>query len=429
MSEFDKDALFSDIDKILEKQGFSNISSSSSPIEVEASLEPEPVDPASTTPEEILNRIQRVVNPEEYEAKMAQVKAQAESEQVEAAQIDNVQADPSQNDASPSLDSQSENAQIDLNTVESVEAASAPAAEVQSDISKPKTAYQNTEEFEGPAVSSFSSTADIVHSEYEANLDNKTSDNSAVISGTDSSDKFTTIDQPMEWSLNSAPVTDDTPSPFEDNPPVSYLEGASSDGVQVENVAFGDVSVGIETESVEFSVGHPLLRLLRNILIVVALALVISLVITKFLAHHTSVDGSSMSPTLTDGDQLIVEQLSYYFHDPDRFDIVVFPISTEDDYIKRIIGLPGETVQILNGQVYINGNLLTDDRYGAEMIEDPGMAADTIYLQPDEYFVLGDNRNASVDSRFPEVGLIHKKDIQGRAWLRFYPFGSFGSVK
>ena len=399
MSEFDKDALFSDIDKILEKQGFSNISSSSSPIEVEATLEPEPVDPASTTPEEILDRIQRVVNPEEYEAKMAQVKAsQAESEQVEAAQIDKDQAYQAQIDASPSLDSPTEN-------------------------------YQNTEEFEGPAVSSFSSTADIVHSEYEANLEKKSSDNSVMQSATDSSDKFTTIDQPMEWSLNSAPVTDDTPSPFDDNPPVSYLEGASSDGVQVENVAFGDVSVGIETESVEFSVGHPLLRLLRNILIVVALALVISLVITKFLAHHTSVDGSSMSPTLTDGDQLIVEQLSYYFHDPDRFDIVVFPISTEDDYIKRIIGLPGETVQILNGQVYINGNLLTDDRYGAEMIEDPGVAADTIYLQPDEYFVLGDNRNASVDSRFPEVGLIHKKDIQGRAWLRFYPFGSFGSVK
>ncbi len=399
MSEFDKDALFSDIDKILEKQGFSNISSSSSPIEVEATLEPEPVDPASTTPEEILDRIQRVVNPEEYEAKMAQVKAsQAESEQVEAAQIDKDQAYQAQIDASPSLDSPTEN-------------------------------YHNTEEFEGPAVSSFSSTADIVHSEYEANLEKKSSDNIVMQSATDSSDKFTTIDQPMEWSLNSAPVTDDTPSPFDDNPPVSYLEGASSDGVQVENVAFGDVSVGIETESVEFSVGHPLLRLLRNILIVVALALVISLVITKFLAHHTSVDGSSMSPTLTDGDQLIVEQLSYYFHDPDRFDIVVFPISTEDDYIKRIIGLPGETVQILNGQVYINGNLLTDDRYGAEMIEDPGVAADTIYLQPDEYFVLGDNRNASVDSRFPEVGLIHKKDIQGRAWLRFYPFGSFGSVK
>ncbi|MBR5360618.1 MAG: signal peptidase I, partial [Lachnospiraceae bacterium] len=102
--------------------------------------------------------------------------------------------------------------------------------------------------------------------------------------------------------------------------------------------------------------------------------------------------------------------------------------SKEDYYIKRFIVLPGETVHILNGQVYINGNLLTEDRYGAELIQDPGMAADTIYLQPDEYFVLGDNRNASIDSRFPEVGLIKKKDFEGRAWLRFYPFGSFGSV-
>ncbi|MBO6107802.1 MAG: signal peptidase I [Eubacterium sp.] len=196
----------------------------------------------------------------------------------------------------------------------------------------------------------------------------------------------------------------------------------------MENVAFGDVSVGVETESVEFSVGHPLLRLLRNILICVAAALVLSLIVTKFVAHHTSVDGSSMMNTLVDGDQLIVEQVSYYFHDPERFDVIVFPISTQDNYIKRIIGLPGETVQIKDSQIYINGNLLTDDRYGREPIEDPGIATDTIYLKSDEYFVLGDNRNASVDSRFSEVGLIKKKDIKGKAWLRIFPFASFGTI-
>ncbi|MBO4396750.1 MAG: signal peptidase I [Eubacterium sp.] len=235
----------------------------------------------------------------------------------------------------------------------------------------------------------------------------------------------------MDWSLQqqSAPAK---PTPEEKDevtpPPVSYLEGAQSDGYSVENVAFGDISVGVETESVEFSVGHPLLRLLRNILICVAAALILSILITKFVAHHTAVDGSSMANTLSDGDQLIVEQLSYYFHDPQRFDIVVFPISSEDNYIKRIIGLPGETVQIIDGQVYINGNLLTDDHYGIEKMDDPGTAAETIYLKEGEYFVLGDNRNASVDSRFPEVGLIKRDDFKGRAWLRFYPFGSFGTV-
>ncbi|MBR6229930.1 MAG: signal peptidase I [Eubacterium sp.] len=243
---------------------------------------------------------------------------------------------------------------------------------------------------------------------------------------------FTTIDEPIEWKLNennsSKNVNIPEPEIIEDLPPVSYLEGASADGYQVENVAFGDISVGVETESVEFSVGHPLLRLLRNILICVAAALILSLLVTKFIAHHTTVDGSSMMPTLSDGDQLIVQQLSYYFHDPERFDVIVFPISTEDNYIKRVIGLPGETVQIIDGQVYINGNLLTDDRYGSERIQDPGNAADTIYLQADEYFVLGDNRNASVDSRFSEVGVIKRKDIKAKAWLRFYPFGSFGTV-
>lgn len=240
---------------------------------------------------------------------------------------------------------------------------------------------------------------------------------------------FTTIEDPMEWhTKNKETETDTANESVEDKPPVSYLEGASSSGYQVENVAFGDISVGVETESVEYSVGHPLLRLLRNILICVAAALLLSLLITKFVAHHTAVDGSSMSTTLSDGDQLIVQQLSYYFHDPERFDIVVFPISTEDNYIKRVIGLPGETVQIIDGQVYINGSLLADDRYGLERIQDPGMAADIIYLKNDEYFVLGDNRNASVDSRFPEVGVIKKSDIKAKAWLRFYPFGDFGFV-
>ena len=241
--------------------------------------------------------------------------------------------------------------------------------------------------------------------------------------------KFTTIEDPLDWHLEPEPKAEaPAPEPDDDLPPVSYLEGASSSGVQVENVAFGDISVGVETESVEYNVGHPLLRLLRNILIIVAAALLLSLLITKFVAHHTAVDGSSMSDTLSDGDQLIVQQVSYYFHDPERFDIVVFPISTEDNYIKRVIGLPGETVQIIDGQVYINGKVLADDRYGLERIQDPGMAADIIYLKNNEYFVLGDNRNASVDSRFPEVGVIKRQDIKAKAWLRFYPFGDFGFV-
>ena len=269
------------------------------------------------------------------------------------------------------------------------------------------------------------------------NADQIADDTGSRVMGTDNdvsikdshSEMFTTIEDPMEWHTKKEAV-EDAPADTDagEKPPVSYLEGASSAGYQVENVAFGDISVGVETESVEFSVGHPLLRLLRNILICVAAALLLSVLITKFLAHHTAVDGSSMSPTLSDGDQLIFQQMSYYFHDPERFDVVVFPISSEDNYIKRVIGLPGETVQIIDGQVYINGSLLADDRYGLERIQDPGVAADIIYLKSDEYFVLGDNRNASVDSRFSEVGVIKKQNIKAKAWLRFYPFGEFGFV-
>ena len=131
---------------------------------------------------------------------------------------------------------------------------------------------------------------------------------------------------------------------------------------------------------------------------------------------------------IKDGDELIVEQVSYYFHDPERYDVIVFPTSTHNSYIKRIIGLPGETVQIMDGKIYINGNMLTES-YGRDPIEDPGLAADPIYLAGDEYFVLGDNRNASVDSRSSEVGLIKKDKIIGKAWLRFYPISTFSLIE
>ncbi len=398
MSEIDREALFSDIDKIMEQQGFTNIGSSSTPIEVEATDEPEPENMATIQPHE-LDMIERVVNPE-----LAR-RVELEPEPVEEQMVVQPEAADMVVDSKPELEP------VFPNTASEMPDNKTEVEFVPDETMEPDVVSLSLEK---PVSQNY---GDMVKPEVAAAKPSQVS-----------SDKFTTIEKPMEWSLGSETETDDLPKSDNYETPVSYLEEAKSDGIQVENVAFGDISVGVETESVEFAVGHPLIRLFRNILIVVALALVISLFITKFIAHHTSVDGSSMSPTLTNGDQLIVEELSYYFHDPERFDIVVFPISTEDDYIKRVIGLPGETVQIVNGQVYINGALLTDDRYGAELIEDPGMAADTIYLQPDEYFVLGDNRNASVDSRFPEVGLIHKKDIEGRAWLRFYPFGSFGSV-
>lgn len=188
------------------------------------------------------------------------------------------------------------------------------------------------------------------------------------------------------------------------------------------------VSANNDEMQEEYIESHPFLRTLLGILVCIVIALILSLVITKYVAYHTSVEGSSMEATLNNGDQLIVEKLSYYFNDPERYDVIVFPFSENVSYIKRIIGLPGEIIQIKNGEVYLNGELLEDDFGKEERIEDPGLAEEEIVLAEDEYFVLGDNRNASVDSRREEVGLIKRSQIEGKAWVRFYPFDSISTV-
>lgn len=152
--------------------------------------------------------------------------------------------------------------------------------------------------------------------------------------------------------------------------------------------------------------------------------------ILNFVAIRARVDGSSMENTLSDGEGVIVERLSYRFGNPQRFDIIVFPFQYKKNtyYIKRIIGLPGEKVYIENGDIYINDVLLTES-YGREVMREAGIAATPVLLGAGEYFVLGDNRNESSDSRDPSVGIIKKKDILGRAWLRIWPFDSIGILK
>ena len=156
------------------------------------------------------------------------------------------------------------------------------------------------------------------------------------------------------------------------------------------------------------------------------------LVIT-FVGQRTEVEGASMENTLHNGDNLIVDKLSYRFHDPERFDIIVFPFQFQDNtyYIKRIIGLPGETVQIMDdGSIYINGEKL-EENYGMEVIkpETIGRAAEPIELGDDEYFVMGDNRNNSSDSRTDMVGNIKRENIIGKAWLRLWPVSDFGVLQ
>ena len=142
----------------------------------------------------------------------------------------------------------------------------------------------------------------------------------------------------------------------------------------------------------------------------------------KFVGQRTIVIGDSMNPTLEDGENLITDKITYRFKEPKRFDIIVFPqkANTSKLLIKRIIGMPGETVEIKDGRVYINGYEL-NETYGNEVMKDGGLAANAITLGPNEYFVLGDNRNNSQDSRFASVGNIQRSDIIGRAWLRIWP--------
>lgn len=154
-----------------------------------------------------------------------------------------------------------------------------------------------------------------------------------------------------------------------------------------------------------------------------------TLLFVAYVGQRTQVNGSSMENTLYNKDNLIVDKISYKFTDPKRFDIVVFPHKGEDGrevyYIKRIIGLPGETVQITKGVIYINDKAL-EENYGREEMLEGKLAASAVKLGENEYFVLGDNRNHSSDSR--EIGPVSGDIIIGKAIFRIYPFKRFGFI-
>ncbi len=169
---------------------------------------------------------------------------------------------------------------------------------------------------------------------------------------------------------------------------------------------------------------------LNDLIFYAVLIFVCIYILPNFVIQRTIVDGSSMAETLRDGEHLYVEKLSYRFDALDRFDIIVFyPYGRENEeyYVKRIIGMPGETIQIIGSDIYIDGELL-EEHYGKDLITDPGRAAVPITLGEDEYFVMGDNRSVSKDSRSEDVGNIKKKNIGGRAIFRIKPLSRFGTI-
>ena len=150
----------------------------------------------------------------------------------------------------------------------------------------------------------------------------------------------------------------------------------------------------------------------------------------NYVLQRTQIEGSSMQTTLSDGDQVLVDKLTYRFQQPKRYDVIAFPYRYEQDtfYVKRIIGLPGEKIRIdAQGTIFINEEAWEED-YGTETITQPGYAFTPKILDEDEYFVLGDNRNDSVDSRYASVGYVRREEIIGKVFFRIYPFASIGRI-
>ena len=159
--------------------------------------------------------------------------------------------------------------------------------------------------------------------------------------------------------------------------------------------------------------------------------LAVLFLVPKFVLEKVLVDGESMENSLFDGESILIEKVSRYFSGPGRFDIVVFHKQAgtqKRTYVKRVIGLPGETVQIIGDTIYINGEVLKEE-FGKEPMVYSGLAASPLTLGEDEYFVLGDNRNNSEDSRYASIGNVKKDHITGEAWMVVYPFDRIGLLK
>ena len=195
-----------------------------------------------------------------------------------------------------------------------------------------------------------------------------------------------------------------------------------------ESIDNKDSYTNIESETEFKTEKRSAKSIILELIIYVILLFACIYIVPEYVMQRTVVDGESMMNTLMDGESLIVNKLSYNLgFSPDRFDIVVFyPYGREDKedyYVKRIIGLPGEKIQIKGSDIYINDELL-EENYGKDPITDPGIAQEPLILGEDEFFVLGDNREISEDSRF--FGPVNRKDLSGHAFLRIYPFDTFG---
>ena len=174
--------------------------------------------------------------------------------------------------------------------------------------------------------------------------------------------------------------------------------------------------------------------IIKNILLWTFQILVVILfayVLVYFFGQSRTNIGQSMDVTLSGGDTVLMDTLIYQVGSPKRGDVIAFKpngSSTGHSSIKRVIGLPGETIQIKDGMIYIDGEVYLEKK-SYPVITNPGMASDGITLGNQEYFVLGDNRNNSVDSRFADVGTVKASYIEGKVWFVLSPSEHRGLVK
>ncbi len=172
-------------------------------------------------------------------------------------------------------------------------------------------------------------------------------------------------------------------------------------------------------------------RQFKEWLVAIVVALAAYLVITNFVFKVANISGISMEPTLKHAETVYINRLVYVFSKPKKGDIIAFPYkggNAPSDYVKRIIGLPGDEIDLRDYKFYVNGEPL-DDAYSTEYVTAMGDVRFPVTVPEGSYFVLGDNRNLSNDSRYLSVGCVNKSDIYGKVSLRILPISVFGVIK